>query len=158
MLCVAGINGTWQDSQVTLSLYSWNVLYRLDQMMCKSQDMLKPDSDTTGGWGGGPLLMLGRLRLSPHLCSAALNAATGWLRVALRREIIYWGIRLISEKKKENKHDRQYDFWSMSCSQSDYCGPVSCAKRTMRRCPGSEKREPMRSFQCGPGPGDENHR
>lgn len=44
---------------------------------------------SVGGWGGGPLLMLGRLRLSPHLCSAPFNAATGWLRVALRREIIH---------------------------------------------------------------------
>lgn len=155
--------------------------------MCKSQDMLKLESDTIsthphvklclvgcrscarigvvlGGrveLGGGPLLMLGRLRLSPHLCSATLNAATGWLRVAVRREITYWGLHLISEKKTANKHDRQYDFWSMPCSESDYCGPVGCAKRTMRRCPGPEptqKREPGRSFQHGPGPGDENHR
>lgn len=44
---------------------------------------------SVGGCGGGPLLMLGRLRLSPHLCSVTLNAATGWLRVAVRREIIY---------------------------------------------------------------------
>jgi len=31
---------------------------------------------SVGGWGGGPLLMLGRLRLSPHLSSVTLNAAT----------------------------------------------------------------------------------
>lgn len=123
--------------------------------------VLRSDWSCSRWEGGGPLLMLGRLRLSPHLCSATLNAATGWLRVAVRREITYWGLHLISEKKTANKHDRQYDFWSMPCSESDYCGPVGCAKRTMRRCPGPEptqKREPGRSFQHGPGPGDENHR
>lgn len=111
------------DKIVTQVTGYTTVLYRLNQMMCKSQDMLKTDSDTssslsprqiTVGWlqflrsdwscsrweGGGPLLMLGRLRLSPHLCSATFNAATGWLRFALRREIIYWGLHLIRESKQ----------------------------------------------------------
>lgn len=63
--------------------------------------------------------------------------------------------------QQTSKHDRYNDFRFLPDSQYDYRGPDGCAKRTMRRCPGSEpsqERESGRSFQYGPGPGDENHR